>query len=573
MEEVIQIAHRYLDVATHRNLSAFWAEVPHLIHQGKYWRAERDEQIKQQLDAILSHTLRDIKAFGYRDLAQTTLGIAKIVQNIDAGRRITKGSPRHILHNIFIGNNSQKKEYIFGCMAEASRPILAEFRARELSNLIYAFGLVEYAHRFEDGRRLFDILAAQAIFNLKDSRPQEMSNILFAYANVGARNHKLFKEAGDRIVAHKDFSADISNDFSTVPYANLKEFRQKLFAQVADNIAARDDNEEAFKPQTMSNTVWAYATLDISHTSLFKKIADHIVGLDNLKAFAPQALSNLVWAYATAKESHPKLFKKVSNHIVALDDLRAFAPQNLSNLVWAHATAKEVSPLLSQKIAEAAIKRQNEFSSQELANLLYAFATNGQTDQNLFESLVPTVAAHIGKCDEQGLANLAWAYAVANVAAPLLFDDDFITACIVKENDFTSEGLRQLYQWNLWQEELKSNVRLPPILQEKCKKAFVDNLVTTSAFQSDVISELISIGLQPEEEVLMESGYRLDAVVEVNGKRIGIEVDGPTHFVGREPTGSTILKHRQVTNLDEVEVISVPYWEWEIPGKGYGNKQ
>ena len=43
--------------------------------------------------------------------------------------------------------------------------------------------------------------------------------------------------------------------------------------------------------------------------------------------------------------------------------------------------------------------------------------------------------------------------------------------------------------------------------------------------------------------------------MEVNGNKIGIEVDGPSHFVGRKPTGSTILKHRQVSTLDEIKLF------------------
>ena len=63
--------------------------------------------------------------------------------------------------------------------------------------------------------------------------------------------------------------------------------------------------------------------------------------------------------------------------------------------------------------------------------------------------------------------------------------------------------------------------------------------------------------------MLTESGYRLDVLVEVNGEKIGIEVDGPFHFLGRNPNGRTILKHRQVTNVDGSPVVSVPYWEWD----------
>jgi hypothetical protein len=77
----------------------------------------------------------------------------------------------------------------------------------------------------------------------------------------------------------------------------------------------------------------------------------------------------------------------------------------------------------------------------------------------------------------------------------------------------------------------------------------------------------------PEEEVLTASGYRLDALVEVNGIKVGIEVDGPSHFINREPTGSTLLKRRQVNKLDDIRIVSVPYWEWNKLGKDSVKKQ
>ena len=77
------------------------------------------------------------------------------------------------------------------------------------------------------------------------------------------------------------------------------------------------------------------------------------------------------------------------------------------------------------------------------------------------------------------------------------------------------------------------------------------------------MGELKAAGLDLEEEVLLGSGYRIDALVKVgDGRRVAVEVDGPTHFIQRLPTGSTTLKRRQVKELDGIEVVSVPYWEW-----------
>jgi len=116
---------------------------------------------------------------------------------------------------------------------------------------------------------------------------------------------------------------------------------------------------------------------------------------------------------------------------------------------------------------------------------------------------------------------------------------------------------------------------LPEELQVRCHEVFIDRDPTPSIFQDDVVAHLSSIGLEPKEEVLMGSGYRMDAIVEVNGKTFGVEVDGPYHFIGssKSPLARTILKRRQVPSIDGIELVSVPYWEWDKLGKDQVKKQ
>jgi|Transcript_32639 hypothetical protein len=66
----------------------------------------------------------------------------------------------------------------------------------------------------------------------------------------------------------------------------------------------------------------------------------------------------------------------------------------------------------------------------------------------------------------------------------------------------------------------------------------------------------------------MGCGYRIDALVEVNGNQVGIEVDGPSHFISssKSPTGSTILKRRQVPSVDGMKLVFVPYGNGKISG-------
>jgi hypothetical protein len=111
---------------------------------------------------------------------------------------------------------------------------------------------------------------------------------------------------------------------------------------------------------------------------------------------------------------------------------------------------------------------------------------------------------------------------------------------------------------------LKSDIALPHDLGTRCYNEFIKQTLITSDLQKQVASVLHSMGLNPDEEVQTQSGYVLDATFIHNGKVIGLEVDGPYHFVGRKKKGNTILKERQVANVDLISIISVPYWEWSV---------
>ena len=72
------------------------------------------------------------------------------------------------------------------------------------------------------------------------------------------------------------------------------------------------------------------------------------------------------------------------------------------------------------------------------------------------------------------------------------------------------------------------------------------------------------IGADVCEEFRCEASlYSIDVLVEFDGKRVAVEVDGPSHFVGRsqQPTGATLLKQRQLRHFGW-QLVSVPYWEW-----------
>jgi hypothetical protein len=78
-----------------------------------------------------------------------------------------------------------------------------------------------------------------------------------------------------------------------------------------------------------------------------------------------------------------------------------------------------------------------------------------------------------------------------------------------------------------------------------------------------VANAVASLGASVQEEKVLAEGYSLDLVVDCGGEGlIAIEVDGPSHFVGRDPTAATLLKRRQLKHVGW-RLVSVPYWEWD----------
>jgi len=343
------------------------------------------------------------------------------------------------------------------------------YSARDISNMVWA-----YATRKAKHPRLFTEIADHMVklYNVRTFTPRELSNVVWAFATVGESNAKLFEKVGDHVVGHANLNELLPQALSDIvwAYATVGESHKELFEKVADHIAMMDNLNE-FSPQALSNLVWAYATAGESHPLLFKKVAEHIIGLDNLDSFDPQHLSNIPWAYATAGVSHPMLFEKVGDHIGMLHKLEKYSLHALSNLVWAYATANEAHPKLFKKLANRAIKKHQEFASQDIANFLWAYAAAGQNDRKgLFKTLAPSVEAIIEECSTENLAKIAWAYSVVKVDSPNI--SNHILNYVEKQNEFTSEELRQIHQWHLWREELNSDIRLPPSLRDKCGNAF-----------------------------------------------------------------------------------------------------
>jgi hypothetical protein len=221
--------------------------------------------------------------------------------------------------------------------------------------------------------------------------------------------------------------------------------------------------------------------------------------------------------------------------------------RELANTAWASARIGRADAPLFAALAAVAERRLGDFNVQGLANTAWAFATAGHKAPALLDAIAAEAAPRLREFNPQNLTNTAWAFAVADHVAPALFDSDAFVQWCVAERSFVTEHLCQLHQWQLWQEERGAAwPPLPPELAQRCRDAFSSEDGVASKLQLAVVASLLALGLAPQEEVRTEQGYSLDAVVLYGGREVAIEVDGPSHFCGRTPTGATALKRRQL---------------------------
>ena len=455
---------------------------------------------------------------------------------------------------------------------------LNSFKPQELSNIVWAYAKISASHP-----GLFDKVADTIVYkdNLDSFKPQTLSNIVWAYATCNIQNADLFDKVADAVVDMKSLDSFKPQALSNIVWAYAKADVRHfgLFEKIA-NAILDEASINMFNSQALSNIVWAYATVNIEHPRLFEKVGNVIVdNLCNLDSFKPQNLANIVWAYATANVHHHGVFNKVGNVIASMISLGSFESQELSNTVWAYATCNIEHRALFDRISNAVIGRKtlDSFKPQELSNLVWSYAATNEFRPDLFDKIGSEIVRNrnIDSFNMQELANIAWSYAVADIDNPLLFSDDFVKVISGTEDELNNQDLCQLYQWHLWQtrEKLNSNTGLSEQLYDRCYRAFISSDTRTSAFQKDVTSELVSIGIMPLVEHVTESGYSIDSLFKIDSKRVGIEIDGPSHFIGLKQNGATALKHRQATSIDNIFIVHVPYWEWEKFGNNRKQKQ
>ena len=516
-------------------------------------------------------------------------------------------------------------------MAGASRLNLKHirsFKPQEMSNTVWALATAafapEYIRAFDTSlvpasqrpttkmvmsdpiTECFAAVASEAMRRPQDFKDQELKDVLWAFSKIGVRHPALFKKVAHHLVAAngRGFGGFSSQGLGNTLWSFAKQAQLSL--EVIDSLG-----DSVKLGSTGRLAVYETSCLDIGEKAiktLFVRAAEGGVEL-GLDRFTNQDLSNTVWAYSTLGLLHSGFFKDAENQVL----------KRLKNL--------------------------RPFKGQEIANILWSFATlNAQPDPALIDALSSYITSVCcgkkGVADEysiskifkrQELANVAWSCAVVG-RYPEELMKILYTGIVGTANDpnrmkqiFHDDGLQQSSIMTLYYVQLAADIEASKLRlalptgfpngwgeSEEHVKGNGDDLIemsssmltlTISKLQKDVSNTFTDIGFEnvlehviDTNEIKDEYGFQLPQTpqeflsidIANIGQKVGVEVDGPGHFVrliddNRKPNnkvtldgqfadkgenrvnGPTLLKHRLLTHLGW-NIIHLPYWEYQSLG-------
>lgn len=427
-----------------------------------------------------------------------------------------------------------------------------QFKPPGLSSLAWAYSTLGY-----DVPGLYVAIAEQSLQCLYDFNRVDEVMLVLALSRIDLPLPEIRDQIFARSTLHLSeyMSLDLFNILIFYVRAGYKS--EHWMEAMANEIIRRSPS--TFPPKMAVGIAHSYASVGCRNPALFNHLLS--ICLDKLEELEPKEVASLAWSFASLEFFDRKFFGALADSCDGR--WHEFEAASLATMAWAYATAREDRPELFEGIIDAAIVRVNDFSSQGVSMLLWACSTAGYSDQRLFHSFEEAAEMVLHECDSQSLANIAWAYTAADFDPGTLFGPTSKFIDIVAKNldAFNGQGLCQLHQWSIWRKNIGSDAALPLHVEKRCYDKFRAQTIHRSKLQKEIIWELASMGIRFEEESCTKSGFSLDALVDVNGTKIAVEVDGPHHFVGRKLTGNSVLKHRQVATVDGISVVSLPYWE------------
>ncbi|GFR41293.1 hypothetical protein Agub_g1968 [Astrephomene gubernaculifera] len=487
---------------------------------------------------------------------------------------------------------------------EENRGYQGQFIPQELSNMLLGCAKLGFSDP-----NLVHSLATALVDSSQRTNEQDVANALYALAVLGCTGPKttlamtqLFAEVQRRL--HITPTRFVPQDLSNLLWA-LERLRPEGQEALMEALAAECRRRQfaGFKPQELSNAAWALARMGFSDQGWYEALVAAVMAPGAMRGAKPQDCANLWYALALVRHRPPGSLMEA----MAWDKQRPGPlanSQNCSNLLWSLATLglyhEQLVEGLVGRLGELTARKQQEEgeasregpTNQNLANSLWALAVMGPQVLSRHSSLVEGLLREVVRRWEQQQGQVGF----TQEGLAQLWQVQLELQHVSRGRGGSRKGLSRLElilaggagsQSSLlgaMRRAASREERLDPHiskLQQTVVKAIQQLLQPATGdgdgarhaddgnrTRSPFSSSRPLLAILPEHPV-EELCCRVDVVVEVaGGKRVAVEVDGPSHFLANHPhtrtkNGPTQLRDRQLEWVFRAgNVVSVPYWEW-----------
>eukprot|EP00445_Apocalathium_hangoei_P015348 CAMPEP_0203877280 /NCGR_PEP_ID=MMETSP0359-20131031/21896_1 /ASSEMBLY_ACC=CAM_ASM_000338 /TAXON_ID=268821 /ORGANISM="Scrippsiella Hangoei, Strain SHTV-5" /LENGTH=942 /DNA_ID=CAMNT_0050796211 /DNA_START=34 /DNA_END=2859 /DNA_ORIENTATION=+ len=288
---------------------------------------------------------------------------------------------------------------------EASKKRITDFGPTDTAKLAWVLAKLQIK---EQAQELWIALSKEAAKKICTSgRFIDISMTAWAFAKAGMAERVLFGQLATAAMACTELPPHTIANLVWA-FAKTKNPNPPLFDMLATRAV---ENVREFDRQSVSNTVWAYATLDVCHEELFAVFGKYTVESQLWRNFSPQMASNLLWAYAKVQITITVLFDAFAEYIAL--HAEEFDTQNISNCAWAYANAQLPSKGVFDTLWQRSRGRLDTFRLDELCGLLWAYAKAKVCDSPIFEEAIQLLLPRVTTLDQQSVSNIIWVLATA----------------------------------------------------------------------------------------------------------------------------------------------------------------
>eukprot|EP00958_Prasinococcus_capsulatus_P030543 scaffold8179_cov430-Prasinococcus_capsulatus_cf.AAC.5 len=406
---------------------------------------------------------------------------------------------------------------------------------------------------------------------VSQAKPQDLANTVWAFATCGyqASLHTLNTICVYTERLLMDFNhQNISNmlwAFATLDYAPPDDLIQKLFEQL---VAVH----HTCVPQDISNSIWACANLNYRprKTSLETMVR---YATENMQAFKVQETVNLLWGIVYCKFApHDHVMEAFVEFLSR--NLDEYSCQSLSNNLWSFSMLNwDIGADIVDKCLAYFKRHIKEFLSQNYANTIWSLSTMGYSLKGI---LSDETSAHVKELlptfTPQDMANSLWSFAVSDLLECNMAKSIWDAVQNTPAEQFTLQELCQIYQAVRVEVGAGDETEHPVMaahtqLYAACIQAWSNeqHRHTVSQTQKSVFDTIKSMEYNVESERRLIGVVSIDIAIKLrDGKIIGLEVDGPTHFSvnTRRKSGSTVLRNTLIRKCG-LDIVEVPFFEWD----------